>query len=390
MPCISITPELRLRYDKVRARMGSAPALVISDLANIYYLTGLVFRGYIYVPAEGDPVIMPIRPIGLEGECVHYVRKPEQIPDVLASLGLELPLQMGLELDDLSYSDVSRLQKALGVVTTLNASPMLKRARMVKTPYEIEQIAECGAAHCAAYADFTALYRDGMTDTEFQIEMERVLRLHGGLGFTRTSGPLMEINMGSVLTGDNADAPTPYEFSLGGAGADPSLPVGATGTAIRRGATIMVDMSGHFNGYQSDLSRVWALGPVPDEALRAHEVSVAICRKIEEIAVEGLPVAELYAAALQMAVDAGLKDYFMGHTQQVPFIGHGVGIQLNELPVLTPRSKDLLEPGMVIALEPKFVIPGVGAVGIENTYAVLPSGLRNLTPYPDAIQMLNA
>lgn len=387
---IIITPELQLHIDKVRAQMQSAslPAVLIADNANLFYLTGRVFRGYVYLTQDSEPVILPIRPVGLTGEQVHYIRKPEQIPDILSTLNLEIPLSLGLELDDNSYSDITRLQKALGVLTTVNASPLLKRARMVKTPWEIEMIAADGAAHCAAYADFTSVYRADMTDTQFQIEMERVLRQHGALGFTRTSGPLMEINMGSVLNADNADHPTPYDFALGGAGVNPSLPVGATGEPMRPGTTIMVDMTGNFNGYQSDLSRVWSIGEVSDLARHAHQTSIDICRRIEEMAVGGLPIAELYNTALQMAKDAGLSEYFMGHTQQVPFIGHGVGIQLNELPVLTPRSKDVLTPGMVIALEPKFVIPGVGALGIENTYAVLERGLRNLTPYPDAIQPL--
>ena len=78
----------------------------------------------------------------------------------------------------------------------------------------------------------------------------------------------------------------------------------------------------------------------------------------------------------------------MGHNQQAPFIGHGVGIQLNELPVVTSRSRDILEGNMTIALEPKFVIPHVGAVGIENTYVVTASGLECITVFPEEIQEL--
>ena len=75
----------------------------------------------------------------------------------------------------------------------------------------------------------------------------------------------------------------------------------------------------------------------------------------------------------------------MGTCQQARFVGHGVGMQINEWPVLAPRSKEILQPGMTFALEPKFVIPSVGAVGVENTFLVTESGLKKLTSFPEEI-----
>ena len=89
-----------------------------------------------------------------------------------------------------------------------------------------------------------------------------------------------------------------------------------------------------------------------------------------------------------MVKEAGMDDYFMGHNQKAGFIGHGVGIEVNELPVLAPRSKDIFEKGNVIAIEPKFVIPGTGAVGIENTYVVTDEGLEQITNFPEELTEL--
>jgi len=75
----------------------------------------------------------------------------------------------------------------------------------------------------------------------------------------------------------------------------------------------------------------------------------------------------------------------MGTKQQAKFVGHGVGLEINELPVLTERSKELLEPGMVFALEPKFVLPSIGAVGIENTFLVTSAGIEKLTLFEEQI-----
>ena len=96
----------------------------------------------------------------------------------------------------------------------------------------------------------------------------------------------------------------------------------------------------------------------------------------------------LYDVAIEMAEKAGLSDYFMGHAQKAGFIGHGVGIEINELPVLSARSKDVLEEGNVIAVEPKFVIPEVGAVGIENTYVITADGAKCLTEMPEELMQL--
>ena len=387
MRTLQFTQESELRISKVRREMAlaGADALLIADNANLYYLCGIVFRGYIYLPAQGRCVFFAIRPVDMRGDDLVYVRKPEQIPEELKRLGLPLPANLGLELDDLSYTDVERLRAAISPKAVCNASTQLRRARMVKTDKEIALIHEDGVKQAAAYRKIPRVYKEGMTDVEVQIEVERLLRLEGCLGYYRTSGRLMEINMGSVLNGDNADSPTPYDFAVGGGGVDLSLPVGADGRTMKPGTTVMVDMCGNFNGYESDMTRVWSIGRIDGLSLKCHECSRKILRALEAMALPGVPVADLYHTAKKIVADEGLENYFMGHAQKAPFIGHGVGIQLNELPVLTPRSKDVLTENMVLAIEPKFVVPKVGAVGVENTYRVTSSGLECLTPFPEEI-----
>jgi len=129
-------------------------------------------------------------------------------------------------------------------------------------------------------------------------------------------------------------------------------------------------------------------GEPAEEAVRANELSVAICGELAAMMIPGTPARDLYARAALMAQQAGMADNFMGYRSHAGFVGHGVGIQVNELPVIAPRSRDIIEAGNVIALEPKFVIPGLGAVGIENTYIVTPTGLECITPFPEEIQSL--
>lgn len=198
----------------------------------------------------------------------------------------------------------------------------------------------------------------------------------------------MELNLGSVISGENADTPSPYDFAMGGEGTDPSLPVGANGVTLKPGTSVMIDMNGGFNGYQTDMTRCWSIGEVSELARKAHECSCRILHRLEKIALPGVPISRLYSEAAEIAKSENMHEYFMGHRNKVGFIGHGVGIELNEMPVVMERNHEPLQANMTIALEPKFVIPHVGAVGIENTYRVTENGLENLTPFPEKLSDL--
>lgn len=384
--------EQRLRISKMRAAMAETgmDSAIVSSNANLYYLTGRVFSGYMYLPPAGEaPVYCVKRPVQLADDRAISIRKPESIIDELKKHSLPLPVNVGLELQRLSYADAERLMKALGIASAEDADKALNRARAVKTPYEIKMMRLSGAKHELVYRKIPQLYIPGMTDIELQIEIERLSRLEGCLGQFRVSGEDMELYMGNILVGDNADAPSPYDFAMGGAGLDPSLPVGANGSIIRPGESVMVDMNGNFTGYMTDMTRTFACGRLSDMACDAHALSIRICAELARMGTPGTEAKAMYEKAEAMVAEAGLADYFMGHRQHAGFIGHGVGIEINESPVIAPRSRDILQAGNTIALEPKFVIPGVGAVGIENTYAVGDGGMECLTKAPEELISLD-
>lgn len=379
--------ELQRRLLKVRSQMDKSgiAAVLICDNANLYYLTGRVFAGYVWIPLKGEPVYFVKRPVEMEGDNVVSIRKPEQIP---ASTGIIPPEVLGLELDTVPYSMVTRLESLFLEARLADASAVMRQARAVKTDEEVRLIGESAMHQDHVYSLVPSYFREGMRDFELQVEIERASRLDGCLGLFRVSGPSMELFMGNVLAGDNADEPSPYDFAMGGAGMDPSLPVGCNGSIIKSGTTVMVDVNGNYTGYMSDMTRTYYLGEIAQLARKAHQLSIDICHRLEREATPGTEASSLYQIAEDMVAEAGLHEYFMGHRQKAGFIGHGVGIEINELPVIAPRSRDLLQVGNVIALEPKFVIPGTGAVGIENTYVVTPDGLRRLTDAPEQLTSL--
>lgn len=388
MEILLLQPEEQaLRLEKVRGIMNDKKidALLISDNANKYYLTGRVFSGYIYLPLKGEPIYFVKRPVTMKGDGVVSIRKPEQIAE---SIGMVPPATIGLELATASYSKVERLRRIFPQSEVADASSVMSAARAVKTAEELEKIRISGIKQDHVYRKIPTLYTEGMTDVELQVEIERESRLEGCLGQFRINGDDMELYMGNILVGDNADVPTPYDFAMGGEGMDPSLPVGCNGTIIKPGNSVMVDVNGNYTGYMTDMTRTYYVEEIGDLARKAHECSIAICRRLAELGRPGTEAKSLYEEAEKMAREAGLHEYFMGHRQKAGFVGHGVGIEINELPVIAPRSRDILQENNVIALEPKFVIPKTGAVGIENTYVVTPDGLKPLTNTPEGLTSL--
>lgn len=383
--------EIKLHQSKIQKLIQEAPAdaALFTCNVNLLYACGKIFSGYLYLPAQGEAIYYVKKPKILNEENVHYIRKPEEIPDDLRKRGIKLPQTLLLEADELSYNEYIRLTKIFGNLHYQNGTTVIRKARSVKTPWEIEKFREAGKAHARAYQQIPSVYKPGMDDLHLSIEVERLMRLEGSLGLFRIFGRSMEIFSGSLLAGSNAETPSPYDFALGGEGLSPALPGGLNRTPLLPGTTLMVDLGGNFNGYMGDMSRVFSIGKTTEEAYKAHQVCLEIQEKISSLAKPGAVCEELYNTAIQMVTQAGLADKFMGTRQQAKFVGHGIGLEINESPVLAPRMKQELQPGMVFALEPKIVIPQIGPVGIENSWAVTENGAEKLTHCPEEIIELN-
>ena len=373
--------DLKIRLNRVQqllAEAGGDAALISTDV-NIYYLTGIVFSGFIYLPAEGEPLCFVQRPLGLEGESIINIRKPEEIPTVFKERNIPLPKNLFLEADQITHNEFLRLEAAFHSGKTGNITPLLRKARMIKTPWEIEQFRFSATKHAESYRFVPSLFRKGMTEIAFQIEIERVMRQCGSIGIFRAFGSNMNVFMGSLLSGKNAGAPSPFDFALGGRGIHPCVPNGASDDLILEGTTVMIDFAGNFTAYLSDISRVYAFGKLCESAYQAHQLSIEMHQWLMEEVKPGTACSDIYNRMLATAEKSGLATNFMGLSQQAKFVGHGIGLEINEPPVLMARSKDLLQAGMVFAFEPKFVLPGVGAVGIENTYLATDTGIEKLT-----------
>jgi Xaa-Pro aminopeptidase len=156
-----------------------------------------------------------------------------------------------------------------------------------------------------------------------------------------------------------------------------------------RGLPILVDFVGACGGYLADRTRVFSIGDPPREARDAHDACRTILRAIESMLRPGAIPSAIHARAHGLAGETRWAHGFMGwSTNRVGFVGHGIGLDLDELPVLAPRFDAPLVPGHVLAIEPKMFLAGVGGVGVENTYLITEDGARNLTPGPEEIRVV--
>ncbi|MFZ5563328.1 MAG: M24 family metallopeptidase, partial [Thermodesulfobacteriota bacterium] len=172
----------------------------------------------------------------------------------------------------------------------------------------------------------------------------------------------------------------------GGAGTTPVFPQGSSFAPIRAGEPVLMDMAFGFRGYLSDHTRIYAIDGLADDLLEAHNAMLEIQELVKKTARPGMTADSVYDLAAERVAELGYADNFMGAGEgRVRFVGHGVGIELDEYPVLAAGQKMVLEEGMVVAVEPKAVFPERGVVGIENTHVVTKTGLEQLGRYTEAV-----
>lgn len=383
-----------LKIKKALTDVG-ASGILLRSIPSHLYLTGSVFQGFTYISASGDESALPIFFIeratnalsGYDDDRVFETYKPELIPGLLHdNFGYHIDEHTVLELGYLPVTEYQRLTKlsTSGKVSDIDGANLMRNIRSIKTSEELSEIRKLATRHMEIYRVAPDLFVPGMTDLQWQHRLEYQMRRRGSIGLFRAFGVRMEIFMGNVSAGNNAGVPAPYDFALGGAGSA-ALPLGASGTSLLPGTAVMLDLAGNYGVYTTDISRTYSVGELPQRVHEAHQLSISLHKWFEESIKPGVEISTVYPYCIKQVEEAALQEYFMGTDFQARFVGHGLGIEINEPPVLTARWKGTFQAGMVIAFEPKFVFPGIGAVGIENTYIITESGVENITPLPTEI-----
>lgn len=374
------------------SRSGIDLALFLQN-ADLYYLTGTAMDATLAVPAApgGEspgtgpaPLLFVRRGVGRAREespwPVIPFRSFREIPAAMGERGLRSPKVLGLELDVLPYATALRIAGYFPGVTLADATPVLRRLRALKSPYEVECIRRAAQMQAGLPEQIRRWLRPGVTELEFSAELERFLRRQGHQGIARMRGLNNEVFVGAVAAGVNALRTSKMDSPCGGPGLGPATPSGAGRHAIQPGEPVLVDLVGTCEGYMSDQTRMAVLGPPPAEVARAHEAMLRVQEVILSHLRPGVAWEVPYQAAMEEAARLGYTETFLGtEGERVKFVGHGIGLELDEYPFLAPGFVEPLEAGMVIAIEPKVSLPGVGVIGIENTFFLGPEGPERLT-----------
>lgn len=384
-----ITPKLELdrRIGRLQALLDqhALDGALILQRADLFYFAGTIQQSHLFVPAAGAPLLMARKSFTRAQresalEDVVPLNSLREVPGLLADHGYGKLARLGLELDVLPANLYFRYGQLFPGVELVDVSPLIRQVRVIKSAYELEIQREAARRLDRVIRQAADLIREGMPEVELAGRLEALARREGHQGEIWMRNWNQALFYGHVLSGESGGEPSYFDGPLAGEGLSPAVPHGPGFRLIRQGEPIIIDYVFAYDGYLVDQTRVFALGPLADRWKAAYEAMLAVQEAVEEAARPGVPCSQLYDLAVAKATELGYAEHFMGHDEgQVPFVGHGVGIELDELPVLG-RGVDMpLEAGMVFALEPKVAFPGQGAIGIENTWVVTKNGLEALT-----------
>lgn len=369
---------------------GELDAALVLQNADLYYYAGTVQQSYLYVPAAGSPTLF-VRKVAararLESPLAGVVElgRLRDLPRLIAEIHGALPRRLGLELDVLPVARFRRLEQLFPQAAFADVGPAIVRRRAVKSAWEIERVRAAAAVADEVCALVPGILREGLTEAEFAGRVEAEARRLGHEGFIRMRGFNQEMFYGQLLAGVSGTAPSYLDTPLAGTGLSPAVAQGVSFRTIRRGDPVVFDFVPVREGYMADFTRMFVVGKLAPELRRAYEVALLVQAAVAAVTRPGVTCRRVYETALAAAAQEGLGGSFMGEGDgQVRFVGHGVGLELDELPVLTASDLELAE-GMVFALEPKFVLSGLGAAGIENTWAVTADGVTALTTAPEHV-----
>jgi Xaa-Pro dipeptidase len=374
----------------ILAQMGLDGALILQRV-DLFYFTGTIQQGSLYVPAAGEPLLMVNKVLArARAESaignIAPLSSPKSIPDLLKRSGLALPKRIGFELDVLPANLYFSYRELFSGAEIVDISTELRLLRSLKSPYEIRLLREAAAYSDRVAACVPEILREGLTEIELAGRIEAEARRMGHQGIVRMRMWGSELFYGHLLSGPSGAVPSYLASPTGGVGVSPAVAQSAGFRPIKRHEPVLVDYVFAYRGYISDHARIFAIGRLPDELVQAHAAMLDLQARIKIMAKAGVASGFIYDIALDYAQKLGYGDHFMGvGKERIRFVGHGVGLELDEFPFLSAGQALPLRAGMVIALEPKVIFPGKGVVGIENTHVVTKDGLEQLGRYPDEI-----
>lgn len=377
-------PERIKRFRTLLVEENIDIALIMQKV-DLFYLSGTAQDGVLYVDHKEERLFIKRHPKRASEESPLEVISIGSLKDLNRFLGPFMGT-MGLELDVLPVKFFEQLREIFPRAKFRDVSPLILKLRRSKSPWELSMVKKASEIYRMVFEKAQKVIRPDITELELSGELIKEAMSHGHQEYLRMRGFNQEAHSWHVLSGESASAISSLEAPLGGWGPSPAYPMGASKKRLKPGEVVILDFGTCYFGYHADHTRCLCLGKPPDLLKKAHRVSTEILRTLEERARPGALCTELYKIAVGIAESHGLGANFMGiRPFQARFVGHGVGLEISEPPFIAKGHDYPLEEGEVIALEPKMVFDGLGAVGLETTYLVTKEGLRPLVELPEEI-----
>jgi len=386
--------EQRIRRLQAHLQQHNIDSALILQRVDLFYFSGTFQQAALYIPAAGDPILMVNKNTERARaesfiETIVHLKSPKHIPEILQTRGYNLPRSLGLELDVLPTNLFFTYQKVFSGAEISDISLPVRLQRAVKSSYELDIMRRAAELSDQVAARVPHILREGVTELELAGLVEAEARRLGHQGIIRMRLWGSEMFYGHLLSGPAGAVPSYLASPTGGRGASPAVAQGSSYKTIRRHEPVMVDYIFAYNGYLSDHTRIYCLGSLPQELVQAHDAMLQVQQLVSKIARPGVASGEIYDQALEKTRELGYEDHFMGaDRERVRFVGHGIGLEVDEFPFLAAGQSLELQEGMTIALEPKLIFPGQGVVGIENTHVVTADGLEQFGKYPEEIVII--
>jgi Xaa-Pro aminopeptidase len=371
--------RFRARMD--RARPGWELAAIVGKIP-LYYFTGTMQDGLLLIPRDGVAVFWVRQSFErAQDESLFFdIRKMKSYRDVAEGMG-RLPSTVYLETDLMPIAQLQRMQKYLPFSEVKAVDEQVSAVRAVKSRYELALMEHAGKIHRHVLEDcIPGMLNEGIDEVGFSCDLYSLMVKEGHQGIIRF-GMFSEMVLGQIGFGTSSICPTCVNTPGGVSGMHPSVPqMGCRDRKLRSGDLVVIDIGCGYRGYQTDKTMTYMFGrPIPEYAIREHERCVQIQDRIAGLLRPGAIPSEIYTT-IMADLEPDFLPNFMGFgNHKVKFLGHGIGLWIDESPVIALGFDEPLEEGMVLAIEPKKGIPDVGLVGIENTFVVSHQGGRSIT-----------
>ncbi|MGA2316291.1 MAG: Xaa-Pro peptidase family protein [Thermodesulfobacteriota bacterium] len=381
--------ENRIKNLQSYLKKEKVESCLILQNVDLFYFSGTIQRSYLFIPNVGEPLLMVQKDFDRARKesplkNTILIERPKAISSILKKQGgLK---RIGLEWDVLPVSQFRQLEKMFPQSEFVDISKAIKQVRMIKSPYEIDHLRYSAKILDEVFEYAKRILKPGVTEIEAESHLIELGRRRGHQGLTRMRAWNQDMVNACVLSGNSGSVLTHLDVSVIGPGISPAFPQGSSFNSIERDVPIQIDFSIAYNGYITDGARTYVIGTLPQKLKEAYQVALEIRDEMEKMAKPGVPCSDLYHLSSQIVKKRRLEDYFIGTKKnQAPFVGHGIGLEIDELPLLARGFSQPLEIGMVFAFEPKFIFPEMGAVALEDDYAVTEDGVERLTHADDNI-----